>query len=80
MKIVGKQNVDYISKKTQEPVKGVSLHCVGSRNNVEGEAVETIFVSLKCAMYDTVMKLPLGSEVSVSYNRWGSVDTVTPVK
>lgn len=80
MKVVGKQNVDYISKKTQEPVKGVSLHCVGTRNTVEGECVETIYVSAKSAMYDEVMKLPLGSSVTVSYNRWGSVESVQAIK
>lgn len=80
MKIVGKQNVDYISKKTQEPVKGVSLHCTGTRNNVEGEAVETIFVSAKSGLYDEVIKMPVGTEVSVSYNRWGSVDSLHAVK
>lgn len=80
MKIVGKQSVNYISKKTQEPVKGVSLHCVGSRNDVEGHSVETIFISAKSAMYDEVSKMPLGTEITVSYNRWGSVDYVQACK
>ena len=41
MKVVGKSNVQYISKRTQNEVKGISLHCVGKKSNVEGEAVET---------------------------------------
>lgn len=80
MKIVGKQRVDYISKKTQQPVKGLSLHCVGTSNRVEGECVETIFVSEKSAMYDEVYELPIGSAITVTYNRWGSVESVSAVK
>lgn len=72
MKIVGKQNVDYISRKTQEPVKGVSLHCVGARNDVEGEAVETIFISAKSGLFDEVAKMPIGTKIRVFYNRYGS--------
>lgn len=76
MKIVGRQNVDYISRKTQEPVKGVSLHCVGARNNVEGEAVETIFISAKSGLFDEVAKMPIGTKIRVSYNRYGSADCI----
>lgn len=77
MKIVGKQKVDYISKKTNQPVTGISLHCIvdgGSR--VEGQEVSTVFVSTRSNMYDGVMKMPIGTEVIFSYNRWGSVDNI----
>lgn len=80
MKIVGKQNIDYVSKKTNQPVSGVSLHCVGENSRVEGMGVETIFVSAKSPMYDQVMKFPLGSEITISYNRWGSADTISLCK
>lgn len=80
-KLVGKQNVDYISKKTNQPVVGVSLHVVGEDSRVEGMAVETIFVSKKSeGMYDDALKFPIGAEVNVSYNRWGNADTVTLCK
>lgn len=75
-KVVGKQAVDYISKKTNQPVVGVTLHTVGEDSRIEGMAVETIFVSKKSAMYDDVMKFPIGATVEVSYNRWGSADTI----
>lgn len=80
MKIVGKQMVDYVSKKTNQPVKGVSLHCVGARNDVEGESVETIFVSARSAMYESVISMPLGTSILVSYNRWGSPENVQACK
>lgn len=76
-KLVGKQDVDYVSKKTNQPVTGVSLHTVGEDSRVNGMGVETIFVSKKSAMYDDVMAMPIGSEISITYNRWGSADTIT---
>ena len=47
-KIVGKQNVDYVSKKTGQPVTGVTLHCVGESSRVEGMECETIFLFYLC--------------------------------
>ena len=76
MRIVGKQDVDYVSKKTNNPVQGVTLHCVGKSDRVKGEAVETICISAKSPMYQQCMEYPLGTEVTVSYNRYGSVETI----
>lgn len=76
MKIVGKQKVDYVSKKTGEQVTGVTLHCVGTNARVEGECVETIFISGKSGLFPEVSKMPVGKEISVSYNRYGSVESV----
>ena len=43
-KIVGKQNVDYVSKKTGQPVTGVTLHCVGESSRVEGMELSLIHI------------------------------------
>lgn len=80
MKLLGKQIVSYTSKKTNNLVEGVTLHCSTTSNNVEGTAVETIFVSKKSAMYESVMQMPLNSEFACSYNRWGNPETITPLK
>lgn len=80
MKIVGKRIVDYVSKKTQQPVKGISLQCITPRNDTEGLAVEQIYISEKSAMYADLKKAPLDTEINVFYNRYGSVETVTIVK
>ena len=80
MKVVGKSNVQYISKKTQQEVKGISLHCIGKKNDVEGEAVETVYISAKSEMFEQCVKLPLGTEVLIYYNRWGNVESVVPCK
>mgnify|MGYP006976104525 CR=1 FL=1 len=80
VKIVGKQPVDYVSKKTNQPVQGVTLHCVGTNERVNGLATETIFVSGKSPLFDKVMKLPLESDVTVVYNRWGSCEDIVVCK
>lgn len=78
MKIVGKQKVDYVSKKTNQPVVGVTLHCVSDTNDerFEGMRTESIFISNRWAMYEQCVSFPIGSEISVTYNRYGSVNGV----
>lgn len=80
MKIVGKRNVIYTSKRTNQLVEGIELHCTGARNNVEGLAVESIFISVNNADYNEVKAVPLGTEIRCSYNRWGNVDSVQVCK
>lgn len=77
--IVGKEKVDYVSKKTNNPVVGLTLHCVSdpvSRERFEGREVDTIFISNKSPMYDQCAAFPVGSKITVQYNRWGSVESV----
>lgn len=82
MKLVGKEKVDYVSKKSGNPVVGLQLHSLykSDRADTEGEFVERIFVSSKSPMYEQVCRFPLGCNFSVQYNRWGSVESVTLCK
>lgn len=75
-KVLGKQRIDYVSKKTNNPVNGISLHVCGEDSRVEGMSVETIYISDKSPMYNDVASIALGSEIVVSYNRWGNVESV----
>lgn len=75
-KLLGKGVVDYISKKTNQPVKGVTLHLGKSESGVEGIAVESVFISARSDVFEKVAKIPLNSDVDVLYNRWGNVDNV----
>ncbi len=75
-KIVGKEKVDYLSKKTNQQVNGVRLHVLQPDNKVEGYAAEAVFISSKHASYDAVANLPLGSEIIIIYNRFGSVQDI----
>lgn len=80
MQIVGKQKVDYVSKKSGQPVRGLTLHVVGIHNDVEGKAVETLFVSERSEIFKGVAEMPLGTEIRCSYNRWGNIESVVEVK
>lgn len=78
MKVVGKERVDYPSKKTGKQVTGISFNCVMDTNDerFEGMRVDTVFVSTKSPMYDQCAAILVGSEISVMYNRYGSVESV----
>lgn len=81
-RLVGREEVHYKSKKTGNMVDGISLHVVGTSAKVEGEAVETVFISEKSGLYEPAKKAAFGSELKLSYNRWGNVEDmeIIPVK
>ncbi len=79
MKVVGKERVDYLSKKTPgKQVTGVSFNCVMNTSNTrfEGMKVDTVFVSTQSPMYEQCAAIPVGSEISVFYNSRGWVESV----
>ena len=81
--LVGIEEVDYVSKKTQERVEGVKLHVVGENNastRVKGCSVETFWVSKRADIYKATLTLPLNSRVNCSFNRWGNLDAVDLMK
>lgn len=74
--VVGKQDVDYVNKRNQ-PVKGVTLHCVLDDDRVNGQAVESYFISARNAdAYELAKGIDIGASISVYYNRFGNVDGV----
>lgn len=72
VKILGIQNVDYVSRKTGNPVVGVTLHASFSDAQVVGTAVDKIFISdnlhLPC-----IKDLSIGQVVDIEYNNRGFV-------
>lgn len=79
VKVLGKEKVDYVSKKTGKPVIGISLHCVFETHHedFEGMRVDVLFISTRNPMYEQCLAIPVGSEISVSYNRFGNVESVS---
>ncbi len=75
-KIVGKEMVDYLSRKSNQQVTGIKLHIIRPDNRVEGFAAESVFISSKSALYEAVTSYPLNTEVLIMYNRYGSVEDV----
>ncbi|MCC2875599.1 hypothetical protein LK536_04860 [Lachnoclostridium pacaense] len=72
VKVLGIQAVDYISRKTGNPVKGVTLHSSFKDAQVEGESVSSIFVSDNLGI-KAVAEIRPGMMVDVEYNNRGYV-------
>lgn len=77
--VLGVQKVDYISKKTGEPVRGITLHCSCKDADVIGEAVESLFVSDRLDCTENLYSIQPGQVVDVEYNRRGYVADVTVI-
>lgn len=83
--VVGLENVDYKSKKTEKPVVGVKLHCLIEPNkNTQGAGVESFFISLNDRnenakeICEVLKSIKLNSYVDITYNRFGFIDNVYP--
>lgn len=76
--VLGIQPVDYVSRKTNKQVKGNTLHVAYPREGVSGMATETVFISDRSQI--DLSGIDVGGKVNFSYNRWGSVDSVTVLK
>ena len=72
-KIIGIENVDYVSKKTNNRVQGFKLHCSYERKNVTGASVEQYYVSNNA---EGIADVKVGDEVDFSYNRFGNIVAV----
>lgn len=86
MEVIGIEKVDYISKKSNQRVEGLNLHCMSDpveTDSMSGRQVDRIFVSVRSGAWPSVQGLCLGASIKVLYNRYGSVDDVivqVPVK
>lgn len=74
MQILGIEKVDYVSKKSGNPVSGYRLHCAFEKKNCEGVAVESYFARDQ-AFENGIPEV--GDDVTILYNRYGNVQTVT---
>lgn len=74
-KILGIENVDYVSKKTGNRVTGLRLHTVDGHefDNTKGNRVLSVFVSTNIV---NVSDIAVGDDVEIYYNRFGGVDEV----
>ncbi len=82
-KLVGRENVDYTSKKTNEQVQGIKLHVIGAKDansRVEGCAVDSLWISKNSNMYDDARTIPIETNIDCSYNRWGGIDSIRVMK
>lgn len=69
---VGVKYLDYVSKRTNQNVKGYSLNFVESIKDVVGYSAFNVFVN--CDVYDSQFKdVPLNSKVNLVYDRYRNV-------
>lgn len=78
MKVVGMQSVDYVSRKTGNPVKGVTLYTVYKDNDVHGERTDNVFVSDNLQVKD-IANIKPGMTIDVEFNRRGFISDVAIV-
>lgn len=71
-KVLGIKKINYTSKRTNLPVKGVELHTVFKDSEVYGSAVNPIFVSENLGA-DVLASINPGDMVSIEYNNRGYV-------
>lgn len=76
MNVFGKQEMNFDTKDGNH-IEGIKLHCTKQISNEhwEGRAYEGIFISKKSDMYQSARDLKCGSEIDVSFNRYGKADS-----
>lgn len=78
MKVIGYRNVDFNSADGNR-VQGVSFFCsYPITKNGSGEASEKFFLSNK-KLENSGYFPNIGDEIKVTYNRFGKVDSISPV-
>lgn len=86
--VVGIQSIDYVSKKTGQPVQGASVQFIRPLNQSEiehtkGRMCGTEFISAKSPMIEKVVKLNLDTDYEFVYEydgRFTSLVDIRPVK
>lgn len=78
VKVLGIQALDYVSRRTGNPVKGVMLHSAFKDPQVRGEAVDGIFISDNLGI--SLANIQPGDTVEVETNFRGNVTNVIVCK
>lgn len=79
MKLVGKQDLSFTDRETNQLIEGVKLHLVGIDQRVQGECVLTQFIRKDNPLYPDAKTIPLG-EIIIEYGPKGSVQGIHPKK
>lgn len=73
-KLVGIQRLDYVNKANKQ-VRGFSLHTIRDDEKMDGQHVETFYIS-DAYPVESVKSLKPGMNIDILYNRYGGVDDV----
>ena len=69
--VIGKEHLDYVSKKTGKNVKGYTLHMTYEKDKCEGLATISEFVSEEIGK-----EVFVNQSVQLLYNKFGKVEKV----
>lgn len=69
--VVGKEYLDYLSKKSNKQVKGYNLHLTYEKEKCEGLAVLNVFVSEEIGK-----DVKISDQVELFYNQYGKVSKI----
>lgn len=72
--VIGKEFLDYLSKKTNKQVRGYSLHLTYEKDNCEGLATITEFVSEEMGR-----DVKISDQVELLYNKYGKVNKIVVI-
>lgn len=72
--VIGKEYVDYVSKKTGKQVKGYTLHLCYEKDNCDGLAVANEFVG-----EDYGKDIKVNDKIELFYNKYGKVNKIAIV-
>ena len=73
-KVLGIQKVSYVSKQNKQ-VEGTSLHVCYPDDNVEGMAVDKIYIS-KSTNINNLPLVKLNAEIDLRYNKYGKIESI----
>lgn len=77
-KVMGIQNVNYTNKANKK-ITGTTFHVTHPDSRVNGDMCENIFLSDRLQL-DVINQVKLGDTIDVSYNRYGSIDSLSICK
>ena len=69
--VIGKEYLDYVSKKTNKQVKGYNLHLTFEKEKCDGLAVLSTFVSEEIGH-----NVNINDQVELFYNQYGKVTKI----
>ena len=69
--VVGKEYLDYVSKKTNKQVKGYNLHLTYDKEKIDGIAVMSVFVSEEIGN-----DININDQIELFYNQYGKVTKI----
>ena len=71
VKVIGKQKVDYVSRKTGKHVEGLNLHTYFQDRSTEGFAVKSFYLPKDFPNLD---KVKVNLDYEIYFNQYGGVD------